>query len=137
MYVDSSQNADPSLQGSRTYRVSQRASSCLDAFAQYQRAAGLPAQSVQWGAWTEIGMVAGNKLYADMFGVKSVLGLAGVGLMLAGWLRPVRLVANITWSRFLQRYLSVPDLMSGFREVGAAARTPGPPCSSVRRRPRG
>jgi polyketide synthase 12/myxalamid-type polyketide synthase MxaF len=45
------------------------ANSYLDALAHARRSAGLPAQSINWGPWTEIGAAAG---YADRLGSRGV-----------------------------------------------------------------
>ena len=54
--VFSSASALVGLKGGSLYAA---ANSCLDSFVQCQRASGTPAQGIQWGAWTQIGMAAG------------------------------------------------------------------------------
>ena len=91
------------------------ANSCLDSFVQCQRAAGVPAHSVQWGGWSEIGMAAGMDGQGYISGgVTNTIGVQALESIIATGLRPTVFVANMVWHKFLQLYASVPELLSVF-----------------------
>ena len=97
------------------------ANSSLDCFMQCRRAAGLAAQCVQWGAWSEIGMVAGIEANGYMTGgVTNAIGLAAIESMMGSWVSPVRFVASMVWQQFLQLYSEVPPLLSAFQTLRGA-----------------
>lgn len=80
------------------------ANAFLDAFAHYRRAQGLPAQSINWGAWTEVG--AGVAL-ADATaperaegGITTAQGIAAFAYLLKQDATQVG-VLPVTWSRYL------------------------------------
>ncbi|MFN9546074.1 MAG: SDR family NAD(P)-dependent oxidoreductase [Cyanobacteriota bacterium] len=84
------------------------ANAFLDAFAQHRRAEGLPGQSINWGAWTEIGAVARADLATSLErkglgGISSADGLAAFAALLARE-EPQVGVLPIDWERFLSRY---------------------------------
>eukprot|EP00951_Prasinocladus_malaysianus_P042565 scaffold518020_cov48-Prasinocladus_malaysianus.AAC.1 len=61
------------------------ANAMLDAWADHAKAAGVPSQSIQWGAWGGVGMAAGNKLVQKQFALRG-LGVVhpGRGLLALG-----------------------------------------------------
>ncbi|NWG15756.1 MAG: SDR family NAD(P)-dependent oxidoreductase [Chloroflexi bacterium] len=84
------------------------ANAFMDALAYHRRAQGLPALSINWGAWSEIGAAVEH----DVFGR---IGLQGVGAIppaeglrvLAGLMQgpsPQVGVMPVAWSKFLRRF---------------------------------
>ncbi len=97
------------------------ANAFLDSLAHRRRAMGLPALSVNWGPWSEIGAAAernvGNRLRAHGMGSFSAdLGVRVLEhLMRAGHTQVV--VAPIDWSRFMKRYPPATATPRFFSEV--------------------
>lgn len=83
------------------------ANAFLDAFARHRQAEGLPGQSINWGAWTEIGAAADPELAASLAqkgigGINSADGLAAFAFLLARE-EPQAGLLSIDWGRFLSR----------------------------------
>jgi polyketide synthase 12/myxalamid-type polyketide synthase MxaB len=83
------------------------ANAFLDAFAHHRRARGLPALSIDWGAWAEVGAVvehdAGRRLAGQGVGrMRPGEGLAALEAVMAGGAVQVA-VAPIDWPVFLSR----------------------------------
>jgi acyl transferase domain-containing protein/acyl carrier protein len=75
------------------------ANGCLDALAAARHAAGLPAQSIAWGAWEGVGMAADPALWADgrvpSLGPEAALAALDAALALAD--EPNLVVLNPGW----------------------------------------
>ncbi len=114
-----------SLLGSRGQGNYAAANAFLDSLAEQSRQAGLPALSVNWGPWGEVGMAAqldelatrrmhdlGWTPMATRRGMDSLLRLMGSGESQMG-------VVPLDWSRFLQQFERVPGFFSRLVEVSA------------------
>jgi acyl transferase domain-containing protein/acyl carrier protein len=82
------------------------ANSFLDAFADYRVAAGLPAQSINWGAWDDIGMTAGLGRKWRALGIGTIKvdqGMDTLGMLLRA--RPTHVaVLPVDWSQVAQTF---------------------------------
>jgi acyl transferase domain-containing protein len=105
----------------------------LDALAHHRRAQGLPALSINWGPWAEVGMaarVASDGRYWASQGTGLISPAPGVDLffrLLASAKAQVA-VLPIRWPEFLRRFESVPPLLRGAGGSPAlrAGRQPAP-----------
>ena len=102
------------------------ANSFLDALAHYRSAQGLPALSINWGAWTRVGMAARGRLVERMIAQGSGAfsperGLRTLGLLLgtAGQIA----VLPVDWPTFLRRYQrgAEPCLLEDFASLARLA----------------
>ncbi|MCB9100063.1 MAG: amino acid adenylation domain-containing protein [Anaerolineales bacterium] len=109
------------------------ANSFLDALAHYRRAQGLPALSINWGGWSEIGMAAAlnrqnNQRWAAM-GVSLIT--PDDGLRVLAQLLPQSIpqigVFPINWSRFGQQFAAgqVPPLLAAMVQTVPMQEQPG------------
>ena len=113
----SSVSAFLGLTGGSVYAA---ANGALDAFAHYGRNLGIPACSIQWGAWTEIGMAAsaleGKDLSATAGFFTGVVDDALAGKALNGLMgrqsRAEVAVMEMNWGRFLLQYDSPPAIFT-------------------------
>ena len=97
------------------------ANAALDAAAASSQHAGLPACSVQWGAWAGAGMAASSDLVArkvaalGMAMIQPAVGMAALERLLAvpamavspRFLQPVAPAVPFVWGRFLSRMRQV------------------------------
>ncbi|MFH0246323.1 SDR family NAD(P)-dependent oxidoreductase [Streptomyces sp. HK10] len=85
------------------------ANACLDALAHHRRAAGLPATTVNWGAWSDTGFLAGRPDTLEklarigMGGIDRVAGAALIDRVLHTAETRV-VVAPVDWPVFLDRH---------------------------------
>ena len=82
------------------------ANSFLDAFAHYRQAQGKPGQSINWGAWDDVGMTAGLKRQWGLLGlntIKNDQGFETLGVLLRETCPQVA-VLPIEWSQVAQRF---------------------------------
>ena len=106
------------------------ANSCLDALAESRRAHGLVANSVQWGAWAEIGMAARGTASVRMAAMEAATGFGRISLAnglsaLGTSVQPgspsVLACVPLVWSRFLKTD-DAPAFLNAFvprvRDVG-------------------
>jgi len=90
------------------------ANSVLDVLANYRRSQGLPALSINWGAWSEVGAAAGHQTEQQMQrrGVGAIApaqGLAVFEHLLLGNPQPQTAqvgVIPLNWPQFLQQFQS-------------------------------
>ncbi|MEE8155552.1 MAG: SDR family NAD(P)-dependent oxidoreductase [Phycisphaerales bacterium] len=93
------------------------ANSFLDSFAVYRQARGMPALSINWGPWDEIGMTAGLKRQWSGMGISAIKpqqGLDTLGLLLRE-ATPQVAVLPIEWMQVAQRFPGgdAPPFLSG------------------------
>jgi NADPH:quinone reductase-like Zn-dependent oxidoreductase/SAM-dependent methyltransferase/NADP-dependent 3-hydroxy acid dehydrogenase YdfG len=116
------------------------ANTFLDGFAHHRRARGLPALSIDWGAWTEVGAVvehdAGRRLAGQgIRGMRPEDGLAALEAVMAGGASQV-MVAPMDWAVFLSRLPGGPPSL--LRDVArrthaaAVAAAPAHPARDLR-----
>ncbi len=109
------------------------ANAYLDAFAHHRRARGLPALSIDWGAWADVGAVvehdAARRLAGQGIGrMRSDDGLAALEAVMAGDAVQVT-VAPMEWATLLSRLPGRPPSL--LRDV--ARRAPGSaPTTTIR-----
>lgn len=95
------------------------ANTFLDALAFYRRAQGLPAMSINWGAWGEIGIAAKRQLL-ERIGSKGEETMAPQQAFQAleqlFWDSPVQVgVSSINWSRYLSEQSATWPFFTDFR----------------------
>lgn len=85
------------------------ANAFLDAMAQYRRHVGLPALSINWGPWSEVGMAAGlsekERLRWEQYGIKPIKPEAGLLALETAMAQGEAQLAvlNIDWHRNLSQ----------------------------------
>jgi acyl transferase domain-containing protein/acyl carrier protein len=105
------------------------ANACLDALAHHRRAVGLPALSINWGIWSEIGAAARLGAASGKHGLGRIPPAEGFAILEALMLDPQRAqvaVLPIRWDRFLAAYPGVaPPFFTGL--VQQTGEMPSPP----------
>jgi NAD(P)-dependent dehydrogenase (short-subunit alcohol dehydrogenase family)/acyl carrier protein len=97
------------------------ANAFLDALAHHRRARGLPALSIDWGAWSEIGAAANPDLLDRM--EQQGMGAIAPGQGLAAWAALLQTdaaqvgVMPIQWRRFLGESGAVPPFFRQFQQA--------------------
>lgn len=96
------------------------ANAFLDALAQYRQAQGLPALSIAWGAWSEIGAAANPDLLQrlaqqGMGSIPPTQGLATLAALLHGDRTQVG-VLPIDWSQYLVGHDQPPPFFRQFKQ---------------------
>ncbi len=102
----------------------------LDALAAYRRAHGLPGLSINWGAWSEVGMAASmdsrqqDRLAAQgMNAISPALGLSALEQVI--WERQAQVVAMlVNWPKLLRQFDQVPPLFEAFAQPVAEQEAP-------------
>jgi len=98
-----------SLFGSQGQSNHAAANAFLDALVHFRRGMGLPAQAIDWGAWSEIGTLARRSLDKDldekgMSTISPAMGLQVLEHILLDGASPQVCVIPIQWSKFLGRF---------------------------------
>ena len=78
----------------------------LDFLAHWRREAGLPALSINWGAWEEIRLLGENRDQVERFGLKAMpaeLALRALSFLTTGDV-PQRMVADIDWAVLVRAF---------------------------------
>jgi acyl transferase domain-containing protein/acyl carrier protein len=78
----------------------------LDFLAHWRRAAGLPALSINWGAWEEIRLLGEKRDEVGRFGLKAMpakLALQALSFLIAGGVAQ-RMVADVDWELLKQAF---------------------------------
>jgi acyl carrier protein len=92
------------------------ASTFLDALAHYRRALGLPALSINWGAWSEIGAVGQKNLsnLTSMRGMDAIAPQAGLTVLERIFYYPHAQVSvvPVQWTQFLEAFRVSPPLLT-------------------------
>jgi acyl carrier protein len=114
-----------SILGSSGQASHAAANAFLDALAHHRRAAGLPALSIGWGVWSEIGSAAarGTVERVAELGAGAIAPLEGLQLLerLLGTDRAYLAVQPIDWTRYLAPLGETPPWLG---EVAREARAP-------------
>ena len=87
------------------------ANAFLDSLAHYRRSQGLPAQSINWGAWSEIGMAAATGTDQHIgFGIKSFTPEQGMEAFEVTLIseQPQLMISPVDWRAYCQQVPS-PD----------------------------
>jgi acyl transferase domain-containing protein/acyl carrier protein len=104
----------------------------LDALAHHRRARGMPALSVNWGTWSEVGMAReaarrpGEQLLSGFGTISTAQGLAALGELLK--VRATQTaVMPIDWPRFVNTYPAFAlDPFLEFQVAAGSSNAPGP-----------
>lgn len=97
------------------------ANAFLDGLAHYRRTKGLPALSINWGAWADVGMAAAlgeqqqQRLAAQ--GIGTILPSQGLKVLaqLMSDNAAQALVMPVNWATLLSQFKTVPALLEGFK----------------------
>jgi acyl transferase domain-containing protein/NAD(P)-dependent dehydrogenase (short-subunit alcohol dehydrogenase family)/phospholipid N-methyltransferase len=126
--------------GSRGQANHAAANAYMDALAHHRRAHGLPALSINWGVWAEVGAAAdrGAVERSAQQGIESMPPQDGLNvlamLMQSGADQVV--VSPMNWPRFLQGYgEKVPPYLSGIARQAAARRLQPAPARAAPAQP--
>ncbi|MBD2522076.1 type I polyketide synthase [Nostoc sp. FACHB-133] len=96
------------------------ANAFLDAFAHYRHSQGLPALSINWGAWAEVGMAAtlDHSLSVGVERIGLQQGLQVLELLLSQADMAQVGVIPVNWQTFLKQYRpgEIPPLLQDFAE---------------------
>jgi phthiocerol/phenolphthiocerol synthesis type-I polyketide synthase C len=113
------------------------ANAFLDGLAYYRRTQGLPALSVNWGAWLEVGAAVGKEsaargAAAGMAAIAPEWGIAALDQLLAA--RQVQVVVTaVDWPRWFQHYpaAAATPLLARFAPAGDDGRSDARPAAAA------
>ncbi|CAM9312815.1 unnamed protein product, partial [Chrysoparadoxa australica] len=89
------------------------ANTALDGLVRYRKSKGLPASSIQWGPWADVGMAANLSVEGSGMGlVTAEFGCSVVGPLIGSSVVEA-LVADVDWPSFLQQMPYVPAMLEG------------------------
>jgi acyl transferase domain-containing protein/acyl carrier protein len=114
------------------------ANSFLDAFAHYRQAQGRPGQSINWGAWDEVGMTVSSKRPWQGLGlhtIKKDQGFETFGVLLREK-SPQVAVLPIEWSQVVQHFPNgePPAILAGLAREFVGSLEPSPEWTELRQR---
>jgi acyl transferase domain-containing protein len=97
------------------------ANAFMDALCEYRHLKGMPAKSISWGPWAEVGMakeLTSRHAISGLHALKPVEGIRALERAL--FAKPVHItIANIHWSDFLKQMIKPPLYLEHFEDVKA------------------
>eukprot|EP01052_Picozoa_sp_SAG31_P007897 SAG31_NODE_386_length_16407_cov_24.639686_2_plen_2943_part_00 len=101
-----------SLFGSTAQANYSAANACLDSLAHHRQSQGLPALSIQWGAWTESGMAAERDTIRRLAGMgldglSTDFGLTCLSSLMTQPAAACAAVVPVQWPKFLEQFAGV------------------------------
>ncbi|NTX34336.1 SDR family NAD(P)-dependent oxidoreductase [Myxococcus sp. CA033] len=114
------------------------ANAFLDALAHHRRALGLPALSINWGPWAEVGMAAQLAARYQSQGIEAFTPAEALQAFSRAFGReqPQLTLLRIQWQRYLSQYPrgTAPTLLAELVSPASATEDTGPSASEFRRR---
>ena len=96
------------------------ANAFMDSLAHYRKHKGLPALSINWGAWSEVGAAADRLSKINMAGQRTIgpkEGLEVLAHLLLDSAPQVGVTPITEWSQFLKQYPKVPAMFDSLRQA--------------------
>jgi acyl carrier protein len=92
------------------------ANAFMDALCEYRKRQGLPANSIAWGPWAEVGMakeLISRHAKTGILGLKPAEGLRTLEIALA-YNRAEITIVNIHWKNYLKQMIEAPSWLAAF-----------------------